>query len=286
MKMVRGRGVMPLMLALTLGAAALPAQAGLFDSLFAKKEDPSSATQREWQLDQFTRVRLAAKESGSPANQHPAALDPSALRKQLAAVQTTVIRESTEPLFDADELSQLVPVLVRAFSLAGPDDDVLLLSTSRRSNQFSVPQGLTARLFVQGDSLNLIVHDARLDFIVQYRNSGAEPRFVYGSRTQRGSVSLRSASARPLRSDWLAIPLGALNASAVAAVQAPAPAAPAAAVVPAAGVSSSQPPAPGSPAAVGEEVEQRLIVLKRLRDKGLISEDEYQQKRREALQKL
>ena len=37
---------------------------------------------------------------------------------------------------------------------------------------------------------------------------------------------------------------------------------------------------------IGEEIEQRLITLKRLRDKNLISEEEYQQKRRELLQKL
>jgi hypothetical protein len=33
-------------------------------------------------------------------------------------------------------------------------------------------------------------------------------------------------------------------------------------------------------------VEQRLIVLKRLRDKGLISEEECRQKRKEVLQRL
>ncbi|RQP22930.1 SHOCT domain-containing protein [Albitalea terrae] len=46
------------------------------------------------------------------------------------------------------------------------------------------------------------------------------------------------------------------------------------------------PATPGSPAAIGDEIEQRLITLKRLRDKNLITEEEYQQKRREVLQKL
>jgi hypothetical protein len=46
------------------------------------------------------------------------------------------------------------------------------------------------------------------------------------------------------------------------------------------------PAVPGSAASIGEEVEQRLTTLKRLRDKNLITEDEYQQKRREVLQKL
>jgi len=43
---------------------------------------------------------------------------------------------------------------------------------------------------------------------------------------------------------------------------------------------------PASPAAIGDDIEQRLLLLKRLRDKGLISEEEYQHKRRDVLQKL
>ncbi len=35
-----------------------------------------------------------------------------------------------------------------------------------------------------------------------------------------------------------------------------------------------------------DEVEQRLVTLKRLRDRGLITEEEYQQKRREILAQL
>ena len=39
-------------------------------------------------------------------------------------------------------------------------------------------------------------------------------------------------------------------------------------------------------AAAVEDIERRLETLKRLRDKGLINEDEYQQKRKEILQLL
>jgi uncharacterized membrane protein len=39
-------------------------------------------------------------------------------------------------------------------------------------------------------------------------------------------------------------------------------------------------------AAAVDDIERRLEALKRLREKGLITEDEYQQKRREILQLL
>jgi hypothetical protein len=45
-------------------------------------------------------------------------------------------------------------------------------------------------------------------------------------------------------------------------------------------------PAPRAAPASADEIEQRLLTLKRLRERGLISEEEYQQKRREILQAL
>jgi hypothetical protein len=73
------------------------------------------------------------------------------------------------------------------------------------------------------------------------------------------------------------VPAPARSTPPVAAV--PPPAAPAAA--------ASAPAAPRPrDAAFFEEQELRLRALKRLRDGGLISEDEYQQKRREILEKL
>jgi hypothetical protein len=64
------------------------------------------------------------------------------------------------------------------------------------------------------------------------------------------------------------------------------PATPAAA--PAAAAAAAAPAAPGRPrdAAFFEEQEARLRTLKRLRDSGLISEEEYQQKRRQVLELL
>ena len=285
--MGRRRWMSVVMCAALAGVAAQVQAAGVLDSLFGGKKDLGPASQREWRLDEFTQVRLAPKEAGAAANQHPASIDAAALTTRLEAVEAVTLH-GTDALFDPDEVKDLVPVLVRALSLARPDDDVLLLSTARRGGKLVVPMALTARLFVEGDALQLIVHDTRVDFIEKYRNARIVPKFEFGSRAQKARAEIRSAGAASKRADWLSIPLGGLSAAAVPAapVKPVAATAPAAATPAPAPAAAAQPAAPGSPAAIGDEVEQRLIVLKRLRDKGLISEEEYQQKRKEVLQGL
>jgi hypothetical protein len=62
---------------------------------------------------------------------------------------------------------------------------------------------------------------------------------------------------------------------------------PGAAAAPAPAVQVAPPPARKAlDAAAVDDIERRLEILKRLREKGLITEDEYQQKRKEILQLL
>jgi hypothetical protein len=290
------KGLVGAMLCAALGVSALPAHAGVLDGLFGgkKADDPRADKERHWQIDEFTAVRVVRKEAGAPANQHPAALNGGSLRAQLAGVEA-VLRRGVEPLFDSAELDQLVPVLVKALALAGPDEDIQLVSTARRGGgALASPMAVTGRLFVHGDALQLIVHDTRLDFLMNSRMSRTAPRFDYGSRGRAGADTLRSPAGPGRRSDWVSFPMSNLTGPAVVGVTtaAPAPAARpvtpvAATVAPAAALPPAAAPAPpGSPVAIGEEIEQRLTTLKRLRDKGLITEEEYQQKRRELLQRL
>ncbi|MBS0435084.1 MAG: SHOCT domain-containing protein [Proteobacteria bacterium] len=245
----------------------------------------SGSRQRSWTVREFSAVRLVAREAGAPANQHPAALDPEALRQQLAQVRFDVAGGS-QALFAADELAEIISPLVEAFANAGPDDDLLLLSSSRRGGGIFVqPFAVTARLFVLGSRVNLIVNDARFEFYNEYRGSGRVPQFSFGSRAKAGSVTLRSTGATSQRSDWLVLS-DAAPAAAPAARTAP-PAA-----LPAPTVAAPSPAQPAQPAlrprdpGYADEIEQRLLTLKRLRERNLISEEEYQQKRREILQAL
>ncbi len=265
-----------LVLCLSLFGAGLPAHAA------------PEPTRRSWPIGQFTSVDLVAREPDGLDNQHPADWPPELLRRQLGAVRTNTV-DGPAALFSADELDALVVPLSQALALAKPKDDVLLLSTSRRGGAFFIaPSGVTARLFVLDGALQLIVHDARLDFYNTYVGSRIEPTFKFGSRSKAGNAVLQSPAAMSRRGDWLAIsPTGAAAAVPVApTVPAAAPAAEAAKPrPPPATAPAAAPPRPRDPG-FAEDVEQRLLVLKRLFDRGLITEAEYQQKRKDVLQSL
>ncbi len=229
--------------------------------------------QTQWRLATFTWVKRVPAEPGAAANAHPAALTDAALVTALGPVQVS-LEGQTIPLFAPDELAGLAKALREAFALAQPGDDLILLSSHRRGGRFmDQPQGLTARLFVRDGALNLIVHDARLDFMDRYSGDRTLPTFAYGSRKEASGLSLQSPGATRLRSDWLALPL---VAPPPVAASTPAPAAPK--ITPEASTARD--------AAFYEAQAQRLKALKRLRDENLISDAEYQEKRDAILKTL
>ena len=297
------RHALPLALAILLAVPATAAQAGVMDFLFGSKkpeatETASNPERRTWRIGEFTAVQLSKSEAGSAANQHPANLHPEGVKQQLALVRVQV-KGRSQPLFSPDELNELAEPLSQAFANAKAGDDVLLLSTARRDGGvLSTPLGVTARLFVQGGALNLIVNDARRDFVNAYIGSRIAPQFEFGSRAKAGEASLQSAAAPNRRADWVALPVAAAVTPAAAPIAAPAAPAPiqprAAAAMPAAvAVPAAQTApvvAPGVSKARDDafyaEQAQRLKGLKSLRDQGAITEDEYQQKRKEILSTL
>jgi len=296
-------GVVSACVASTLGSAQA---AGLFDSLLGRQAAQADAQtaaarkQRIWRIRDFTSVQLLAHEAGAPDNQHPVKLNVEALRLQLAQFKAADLRGTPQPLFAADELAEITEPLVQAFANAEPGDDVLLLSSSRRDNFLAPPTAVTARLFIENGNLNFIAHDSSFEFVHIVRSTSMSPNFIYGSRGKASEVKLSSAApgAGNRRGDWLTV---SLNLATTAPVPAPvpplvvaAPPAAAATVVPAA---AAQPAPAAAPAAVAapvvkpadakaDEIERRLVALKQLRDKGLITDDEYKQKRKDILQSL
>jgi hypothetical protein len=274
---------------------------------------PAPARERIWRKATFTWVKLVPREPGSPSNDHPAAFAFDPLADQLGAIRVRV-KAGTDPLFSTDEMKVFLDPLQQAFAAAGPDDDVELVSTYRRSGTaLTLPRAATVRLFHQDGALQVIVHDARMDFLLPYYNSNVKPAFVIGSRTAPGQVQLQCPGAASRRPDWLAIP-DALLAPASPAVPAPAaapapvavpvppppppaPAAPAPAAVPAPPPAPTAAPAPPAPAqapaprpardpAYYQQQEERLRALKHLREENLITEEEYQQKRKAILDEI
>jgi hypothetical protein len=236
-------------------AAGLPALAGEPD-------------QTQWKLANFTWVKRVPAEAGAEPSTHPAPLAEAALVEALGSVKLQSDGQEV-PLFDPAELKGLTKALSEAFALARPGEDVVLLSTSRRGGGFMDPAlGLTARLFVREGALNLLVHDARLDFMGRYSADRTLPDFTYGARKAASAVKLQAPGARTLRADWLALPLAAPATPATTPAAAPVP------------VSATQPTPPGlrDPAFYEAQI-QKLRALKQLRDENLITEAEYKEKR-------
>jgi hypothetical protein len=293
--------VVSAIVASTLGSAQA---AGLFDSLLGREgtqaEQSAKARQRIWRIREFSTVQLLAREAGAPENQHPVKLNADALRIALGQFKSLDSRGKERALFDADELAEISEPIAQAFANAEPGDDVLLVSSARRDGFLAPPTAVTARLFVEGGNLNFIAHDSNFEFVHIVRSTSMSPNFLYGARGKASDVKLVGAGAGNRRSDWLTVSLtqattvptpppppplvlAAPPAAAPTLTPAPAPAplvaTPAVQAAPAAPIVK-----PADPKA--DEIERRLTALKQLRDKGLITDDEYKQKRKDILQSL
>lgn len=244
--------------------------------------------QVNWWIGQFNYLKRVTKEPNAPANDQPVRLSPDMVRQDLLAVRLG----HEEPLFAMAEINGLVEPICAALAQAGPNEDLIVLSTSSHSRSILPNRtAITARLFVKDGQLNLILHDARLSFYDRYLVTNELPDFHYGSRTEPGKVQLECLGAGQVRSDWLtfpvilevpkgpekAMPLGAALPAPAAAMPAPAPAA-----APAPAPSA----APAKDQAYYEQQQQRLRALKRMHDDGLITDDEFNAKRKELLEGL
>jgi hypothetical protein len=307
----------------------------------------------------FSYVRIETREPGAPLNQHPVSIDAVALRALLARVQLP--GSKNEPLFNKDELDEIVPPLVQALARATPEQDVSFSVSGQHGvlGPLALRLATTARVFFADGSMNLIFGLVRRDVEAQYRATGYQMALEPGKRSAAVDRSVKLAAAPGAtnrRADWLvldpqakapataaapALPTPALvvpaPSAAPAAAPAPAPAAssapapapaassapapvpapapaPAAAVPPAAAATAaptaasaaapvapaaSFPPPPATVApppprtapapdaeAMYRNVAERLKVLQKLRDTGVITEQEYQEKRREILKAL
>jgi len=230
-----------------------------------------------WELRQFNWVKLVDQEKGAEPSAHPVRVNPSGLRALLAKVQ---VLPGGEYLFSREDLDRFQGPLAEALGLAAPGEDVVVFCTSRKDGGFLAPEmTLTARMFAKGDRLHLIVGETRLEFAGPARAHVGPPLPGYGSRTQPGQAALKAEGAQVLRPDWIAFPVAE-------AAKGPDPApAPAAAPV-AAPAPAPDPQVRSVPLAVKPpkgSAEERLRTLNRLREEKLVSEEEYQRKRKEIL---
>ncbi len=279
----------------------------------------------------FSYIRLETREPGAALNQHPASVDPQALRGLLMRLQLPGSR--AEQLFNDDELNELVPPLAQALARATPEQDVSFAISGQHGfmGPLAARVVTTARVFFQDGRLNLVFGLVRRDFESQFKATGYLIAFEPGKRAapvDRKAQVVGAYGAEKRRTDWLVLdPKATPPATAVAAPVAPAVVVPAPVTTPTAGASAgtaasttsvapaaataaapavpptpaATPPgppprtaganAPAAPTAPDAEtiyrnVSERLKALDKLRASGLISEQEYQEKRRDLLRQL
>ncbi|MGA8864571.1 MAG: SHOCT domain-containing protein [Gallionella sp.] len=241
---------------------------------------------------------------GSAINQHPVKVSAEQITVLLGQFYKRGKNNEPVPYFSQDEISRISPRLVPLFAKAKPDQDIEF-GTSFRSDSFPfVPRVLNAgRLFIENGRLNLLIGMcARAQDLGYEETFGKFPELDHGSRTKPaknvGCELLASNDTEQVnnRTDWLRLNINAvLTARAVPVFPSSAP------LTFGATASSVQVTAPATvpseagsvptktlaaPASSASEAEQRLIILKRLHDEGLITDAEYQQKRAEAMKGL
>jgi hypothetical protein len=243
-------------------------------------EDTSRVTQFVSRLE-FGYVRIERLEDGAPPNDQPLAITATQLHSMLEKLEFSD-SNSSEPIFNADELNEIAAPLSTALARAGPREDVTFAVSGKHGSLgglFQPKTVTTGRLFVKNGAINIIFNKIHGDFEDMYRATGWLPPFIPGSRNKTADVTVVAAPgvgfASGNRRDWIQVAENTVQAAPSARTPA------AAGVAPGASTGS----APQSDAYY-QDIEKRLTLLKGLKDKGLITEQEYDDKRKDILKGL
>jgi len=228
-----------------------------------------AATQKPlWQSgDQF--VALAPQDSPPAAtvepNDHPVKLTRDRIASILASLEIrTADNDKAEALFTASSVQTIAPQLLQGLLQASPAEDVTFAVIGLHNTLYGMakaPKVTTGRVFYKDGRFNIIIGLAQQE--VRDRDDRRLFPFTPGSRQKAlpGEWQLLAQPDRKgcllARKDW--VMFSAEWQEPAAELSAPAP--------PAKAASDNRTPA------------ERLTTLKDLRDKGLISEEEYQKKR-------
>jgi hypothetical protein len=265
-----------------------------FFILISSTSNASAARQTLWESrDQFVALELQERSSSDQKLDHPLNLPVETLTAQLASLTVrTAESNKITPLLSAAAIDLIAPHLQQALSTATADQDVTFAVIGLQTALYGFaksPKVTTGRIFRQGGQLNLIIGQMQLD-VNERADRRLEP-FIPGSRQQPVSNEWAlqpqpgQDSFKLLRNDWVAFGEG----WAAPVIQPTAVASPVAAqpVAEKQAVPSSAPPAKPAPQqTAAQRVAERLSTLKELHSKGLITEDEYRNKRREILDGL
>ena len=251
-----------------------------------------------WQSrEQFVALERQDAASAGPAhpNDHPAPAELT--QERLAAILTSMdlradAGSKPEPLFTAQSIQIIAPQLEQALQQATPGQDVTFASIGLYNALYGLaksPKVTTGRVFYKSGRLNIIIGLAQQE--VNDRDDRRLFPFTPGSRQKplEGDWTLLPQPAQTgysmVRKDWVAFSNDWRAAAAQAPVAgqhvlqpqvAPAKAMPA----------EPAPTQPAKPHTGTRSPADRLTTLNDLRDRGLISAEEYRDKRLEILNGL
>ena len=242
-----------------------------------------------WQAhDQY--VAVAAKDASpdSAANDHPAILDYAQIQKGLASLQFRAKGSDTAiPLFTDYEISVLSEHIRTGLAQAGPNEDVVFAVIGNHTSLLGLAKRrmvTTGRVFLSKGKLNLIFGKLHED-VSDYEDRRLNP-FVPGTRSASGSPSTGRVSSTlggngvvTKRDDWITLPLADLAENSLNQAK-PLKNAETAPPITGSEPAVSKPvgkPRPALPS--GKSPEERLRILNDLKDKHLISDEEYKTKR-------
>lgn len=257
------------------------AASGLFVLLMLSSIAHASDVRHLWQSrDQFVALERQDITSSGPAqpNDHPAELTLERLTAILSSIDTRPADgDKHEPLLTKSAVEVLAPYLRQGLQQASPSQDVTFAVIGLHSALYGLaksPKVTTGRVFYKAGRLNIIVGLVQQE--VRDRDDRRLFPFTPGTRQKASTGEWTLLTSTPLvRRDWMAFG---------DEWQAPAVAAP---------VAEQRLPslqtAPAPPEKRNSDTRRpadRLTTLNELKDKGLISEEEYRGKRLEILNGL
>ena len=244
----------------------------------------NAATDRLWQSgDQFVAIVPREQPSAGVPNEHPGTLDQALLRGLLATLEwQEKTDEKPVPLFTDYELSVLSEQIRTGLARATADQELVFALIGNHRALMGIAkrrQVTTGRVFLSQGRMHLILGTVHED-VGEYEDRRLKP-FVPGTRAtpavSSGQVIVLPAVGEKRRADWLVInPAAAIPKSLTVQPGSGDENIPAADVVP----SRKQ---PGQTGKGPKSIEERLLLLNGLKEKGLITEEEYRLKRKEIL---
>lgn len=268
-----------------------------------------------WQTDRNVFVRYADQDSSAfGANDHPAQLNAEEVRKALTSLELQQEKRkdsSDEPisLFTDAQVETLSRHLSEGLAGAKPNQDVVFALDKYVKTLFGLKSKrvfVAGRAFYKDGQLNVLIGDydrpAEEGFEAAYDPTHmniVNYHFDHGRRTKdtggfnRSVVSIEGVENKRVegaaRNDWLLIDVTAVSEASVAREmqrQAEEEAKKRAEITELLAGDDVAPAGPAASTPASQSIEQRLEILNELKEKGLVSDEEYATKRRQILEEL